>query len=101
MRPANIKQFKGTFFKILQQTPLSQVGVMTIKAGEDSGPEELHEGDQIVYVIEGEARVRIAKEEFHLTEGMIVTVPAKTDHHVYNPGRSDLFFLTIYTPPAY
>lgn len=101
MNPIDIQQFKGHFFRILQQTPLSQIGVMTIKPQGDSGPEDIHEGDQIVYVIEGEAEVQVAEQKLQLKAGMIATVPAKTRHHIYNVGRSDLFFLTNYTPPAY
>lgn len=101
MKPISIKDFKGNFFKILAETPLSQIGVMTITPGSDSGPEEVHNGDQIVYVIEGEAKVEIDSEKFALDAGAIITVPAKIRHHIYNSGKSDLFFLTIYTPPAY
>jgi mannose-6-phosphate isomerase-like protein (cupin superfamily) len=101
MEPINIQHFKGHFFKILQQTPLSQIGVMTLKPKGDSGPEDIHEGDQIVYILEGDADVEIGQKRHHLMSGMLAIIPAKTRHHIYNVGSSDLFFLTIYTPPAY
>src|SRR5207245_4735180 len=44
---------RGRFFRVLQQTERSQTAVMTIAPGEDGGPEEEHDGDQIVYVVEG------------------------------------------------
>jgi mannose-6-phosphate isomerase-like protein (cupin superfamily) len=28
-------------------------------------------------------------------------IPARTRHHVKNPGRVPLFFVTVYAPPAY
>jgi mannose-6-phosphate isomerase-like protein (cupin superfamily) len=28
-------------------------------------------------------------------------IPAGAWHHVHNPGRVPLFFVTIYAPPAY
>ena len=28
-------------------------------------------------------------------------IPARTRHHVTNPGRVPLFFVTVYAPPAY
>ncbi|MDA2922039.1 cupin domain-containing protein [Patescibacteria group bacterium AH-259-L07] len=101
MEPIDIKQSKGNFFRILSQTPRSQLGVMTIKSGGDSGTEDIHPGDQIIYIIEGEADVEINKETCHVREGMALTIPEKAQHHIYNTGRTDLFFLTIYAPPAY
>ena len=65
---------RGRFFRVLQQTSRSQTAVMTIAPGEDAGPEEEHAGDQVIYVVEGEALV---------------------------PGTQPLFFVTIYAPPAY
>ena len=92
---------RGAFFRVLQQTARSQVAVMTIAAGADGGPEEEHGGDQIVYVIEGEALLRVGDTEHHVRSGTIVTIPARTLHHVRNPGSSPLFFLTVYAPPEY
>lgn len=53
---------RGEFFRVLQQTR-SQTAVMTIAPGADAGPEEEHDGDQIIYVVEGEAVVRIGERE--------------------------------------
>src|SRR2546426_7533117 len=50
---------RGRFFRVLQHTARSQTAVMTIDPGADAGPEEEHDGDQIIYVVEGEALVRI------------------------------------------
>lgn len=101
MKPVNIHQYKGSFFKVLDKTPLSQIGTMTIEKGGDSGPEEIHDGDQIVYVVEGEAEVEINKKKEIMKKGDIVTIPKGSQHHIYNSGESQLFFLTIYTPPQY
>src|SRR5437879_12366312 len=46
---------RGRFFRVLQQTERSQTAVMTIAPGEDGGPEEEHDGDQIVDAVEGAA----------------------------------------------
>lgn len=101
MQIVDIKKSKGKFFKILAGTPFSQVGVMTIKPGEDSGPEDIHPGDQIVYIIEGEAEIESDGKTHKLDEGAAGIIPAKAQHHIYNRGTKDLFFLAIYTPPAY
>jgi mannose-6-phosphate isomerase-like protein (cupin superfamily) len=92
---------RGHYFRVLQQTERSQTAVMTIGPGEDAGPEEQHPGDQIIYIVEGEAIVRIADREHRAGPGALVTIPARTRHHVTNPGRVPLFFVTVYAPPAY
>jgi len=92
---------RGRFFEILQETERSQTAVMTIEPGQDGGPEEEHSGDQIVYIVEGEALVRIAGKERHAPAGSLIMIPARTRHHVKNPGRTPLFFVTVYAPPAY
>jgi mannose-6-phosphate isomerase-like protein (cupin superfamily) len=97
----SVPAHRGAFFRVLQQTGRTQCAVMTIAAGGDGGPEETHEGDQIVYVLEGEAVLRIAGEEHLAPAGTLVTIPAGALHHVRNPGPPPLFFLTVYAPPEY
>jgi len=96
-----IGRFRGRFFEVLQETARSQTAVMTIGSGRDAGPEESHAGDQIVYVIDGEAVIRIDDAEHRAAARACVMIPAGARHHVRNPGASPLFFLTIYAPPAY
>ena len=92
---------RGRFFEILQQTERSQTAVMTVGPGRDTGPEETHPGDQIIYVIEGEAVVRVAGKEHRAGPGSVLMVAAETPHHVTNAGKVPLFFMTVYAPPAY
>ena len=74
---------------------------MTIEPGADGGPPEEHDGDLIIYVVEGEALVRIGDREHKAAAGALVMIPARTRHHVKNPGRVPLFFVAVYAPPAY
>lgn len=101
MEPINITRHKGQFFKILGRTPFSQIGVMTIKPDGNSGAENIHPGDQIIYIIEGQARLEINGKSTNTEAGDACIIPAKTRHHIYNEGSADLFFVTIYAPPAY
>jgi hypothetical protein len=43
--PVDISRHRGEFFKIVQGTSLSEIGVMTLQPHQDSGPEETHQGD--------------------------------------------------------
>lgn len=94
-------EHRGAFFQVLQETGASQTAVMTVAPGQDAGPEEEHAGDQIVYVLEGEAAMRVGAERLVAGPGTLVTIPAGTRHHVRNAGTTPLFFLTVYAPPVY
>jgi mannose-6-phosphate isomerase-like protein (cupin superfamily) len=61
----------------------------------------VHEGDQLVYVIEGTAEVVVSGEHGPLAAGEIVTIPVGRAHRLYNTGTTPRFPLTIYAPPAY
>lgn len=97
----SVPAHRGEFFRVLQQTTRTQCAVMTIAPGADGGPAETHAGDQIVYVLEGEALLRIAGEEHRAGAGALVTIPAGARHDVRNTGSAPLFFLTVYSPPEY
>ena len=101
MQVYHLKEYKGEFFKILGQTKKSQLGVMTLEPNSDSGPEEIHGGDQLIYIIEGEAHVEVNKQVGVVREGMAAIIPAGSQHHIYNRSNNAVFFLTIYAPPAY
>jgi len=73
MEPVDIVHDKGQFFRVLQRTPRSQTAVMTIVPGQDAGPEETHDGDQIIYIVEGEAVVRVAGQEHRAGPGTLLT----------------------------
>jgi mannose-6-phosphate isomerase-like protein (cupin superfamily) len=101
MEPVDIFDHKGGFFRVLQRTSHSQTAVMTIEPGGEAGPEEEHRGDQIIYIVEGEARVRVQDQEYLAGPGTLLTIPARTRHYVTNRGAQPVFFLTIYAPPVY
>ena len=101
MDVCDITRYRGEFFRVLQTTQRSQTAVMTIAAGEDAGPEETHRADQIIYVVEGQAALRVDGDERRVGAGGLVVIPAGARHHVGNPGREPLFFVTVYAPPEY
>ena len=94
-------EHRGAFFRVLQETAHSQTAVMTVAPGQDAGPEETPTGDQLVYVVEGQAELRVGPERLTAGPGALVLIPAGTLHHVRNAGPAPLFFLTVYAPPVY
>ena len=101
MDVVDVFQHRGAFFRVLQQTKITQTAVMTIEPGGDAGPPERHDGDQIIYVIEGDASITIGAATKRCGTGALAVVPAGTEHHVKNAGGHPLFFVTIYSPPQY
>lgn len=97
----DVGRHRGRFFEVLQQTERTQTAVMTIAPGQDAGPEETHAGDQILYVVDGEAAVTVEGTAHRAKAGACVMIPAGSRHRVRNPGKEPLFFLTVYAPPAY
>ena len=96
-----IGRFRGRFFEVLQETERSQTAVMTVGPGQDGGPEETHAGDQVVYVVEGEAAIRIEGVVHRAAAGACALIPAGARHHVANDGARPLLLLSVYAPPAY
>jgi len=97
----DVRRYRGRFFHVLHQTERSQTAVMTIEPGAEAGPEEVHTGDQVLFVLEGEAEARVGAAEHQVAAGSCVMIPAGTRHHVRNVGATPLFFLTVYAPPVY
>ncbi len=102
MNPIKLIEYKGEFFKVLVTTDKSQIAVMSLHPGEDSGKEiESHRGDQVMYVIEGEAEIELDGDIVKVGQNMVFTIPAGTEHQVFNRGQENLFTLNIYAPPSY
>jgi mannose-6-phosphate isomerase-like protein (cupin superfamily) len=101
MDVVDVFQHRGAFFRVLQQTQITQTAVMTIEPGGEAGPPERHDGDQIIYVVEGDASVTIGQATKRCGPGTLAVVPARTEHYVKNTGDRPLFFVTIYSPPQY
>ncbi len=77
----------------------SQVVLMSIEPGDDIG-EEVHEGiDQLIVIVDGEAKAIIEGEKTKVEEGALVSVPAGTRHNLVNTDDEPLKLYTIYSPP--
>ena len=77
-----------------------QVVVMTLQVGEDIG-EETHEGDQILFFVEGEGEAVLEGESSPVGPNDMVFVPAGTLHNFVNTGDGKLRLVTTYAPPEH
>lgn len=77
-----------------------QMVAMTIAPGEEIG-EETHDGDQILFFVEGNGEAILAGESSPVTAQDYVFVPAGALHNFVNTGDQPLRLLTVYAPPEH
>src|SRR5258706_16268995 len=97
----DIHDHRGRFFEVLQETERTQTAVMTIGPGQDGGPEETHAGDQVVFVVEGEAILTVEGTAHQARAGAGVLLPAGPLHRVRAPGAPPPFFPPGHPAPVY
>lgn len=87
------------FREILYTAQHSQLVVMSLLPNEEIG-EEVHEiVDQFLRIEEGEGKVILNGEEYVLTDGSAVVVPAGIKHNIINTSSTEkLKLYTIYSP---
>jgi mannose-6-phosphate isomerase-like protein (cupin superfamily) len=87
------------FRKVLYTGPHSQLVLMSLKPSEEIGMEVHEENDQFFRFEQGEGKVVIDGNEYDVTDGSAVVVPAGAEHNVVNTSETDdLRLYTIYSP---
>ncbi|OGM92939.1 cupin [Candidatus Wolfebacteria bacterium RIFOXYB1_FULL_54_12] len=99
---ANIEQDthdNDDFRKVLYTGKHSQLVLMSLKPNEDIGMEVHEENDQFFRFEEGEGKCIIDGNEYALSNGSVIIVPAGAEHNIVNTSDSeDLKLYTIYSP---
>lgn len=78
----------------------SQLVLMSLRAGEEIGL-EVHDGDQVIYVVDGEGFVVLGDSREDIEKGSIAFVPAGVRHNVVNTKEEPMKLFTIYAPPQH
>jgi mannose-6-phosphate isomerase-like protein (cupin superfamily) len=90
------------FREVLFTGPLSQLVVMSLNPGEDIGLETHLETDQFIRVEEGKGKAILDGQEYPLKAGLVLAIPAGTEHNIINSSSKEALKLyTIYTPPEH
>lgn len=90
---------ENSFFrKVLFTAPHSQLVLMSLKVGEEIGMEVHTKNDQFFRFEQGKGKVIINGEEFEVTDGDAIIIPAGSQHNVINTGDTELKLYTIYSP---
>lgn len=88
------------FRKVLYTGKYSQLVLMTLNPGEEIGLEVHQENDQFFRFEKGKGKVIIDKNEYKVSDGSVIIVPAGSKHNVINTSKKEsLKLYTIYSPP--
>ena len=90
----------NNFRKVLYSAKHFQLVLMNLKPGEEIGEETHHDNDQFFRFESGSGKCIIDGNEYNLTNGDAIIVPAGAKHNIINTdNRSALKMYTIYAPP--
>ena len=90
----------ANFRKVLFTTSRSQLVLMALKPGEEIGL-EVHDGDQVIYIVEGEGFATLGDENEEIEKGYVVFVPAGVQHNIVNTHHEPMKLFTVYAPPQH
>lgn len=92
-----------SWFQVLLTTSRSQVAVMTLKPGAESGPHaEAHaQSDQTLLVVSGKLRGEVGAEKVSMGGGDAIIIPAGTPHRFWNEADVPAVTFNVYSPPEY
>ena len=72
-----------------------------IKPQAGSGESYTHEGEEFLFVLQGELKIALADQEYHLKRGDSFYFESSTPHHWTNPGPGETCLLWVNTPPTF
>jgi mannose-6-phosphate isomerase-like protein (cupin superfamily) len=88
------------FRKVLYTAKHSQLVLMNLKPGEEIGMETHEHNDQFLRFEAGQGKVFVEGNEYQVSDGDVVIVPAGSKHNVINTSETDALKLyTVYSPP--
>lgn len=90
------------FRRVLYTAEKMQLVLMTLQPGEHIGMETHEGGDQFFRVESGEGEAILEGAHHRLSDGVVVVVPAGTEHDIVNTSNdTPLHLYTIYAPPGH
>ena len=100
---ANIEKLtleNNNFRQVLYTGKYCQLVIMSLKPGEDIGSEVHPETDQFFRIESGQGKAIIDGNEYEISDGSVVIVPAGSQHNIVNlSSEKPLKLYTIYAPP--
>lgn len=97
---ANIVQGNDEYRRVLRTTDRTQLVIMSLQPGKDI-ERETHEGDQIISILQGSGSISMNAIEYDIYPGVVIVIPAGTEHYVLNGKEGMMKLFTIYSPPEH
>ncbi|MCX6737935.1 MAG: cupin domain-containing protein [Candidatus Parcubacteria bacterium] len=89
----------NNFRKVLYTGKYSQLVLMSLKPKEEIGMEVHPDNDQFFRFEKGQGKCIIDGNEYELTDGAVIIVPANAQHNIINVSETEeLKLYTIYSP---
>ncbi len=89
----------GNFRKVLYTGKHSQLVLMSLKPKQEIGMEVHKDNDQFFRFEKGQGKCIIDGNEYELSDGVVIVVPAGAEHNIINASDTDdLKLYTIYSP---
>ena len=87
--------------RVIETSKYAQTVVMNLVENEDI-PSEIHSDNiQVIYVVEGLARILTPHDRQYLSEGQMYVIPMNTQHYVANASSDNLKLISLYLPPEH
>jgi len=74
-------------------------GLWWLAPGNQSEADVHPEAAEIYYVVSGQGRLVMDEDEFEVSQGMAVYIPAGVKHQSFNTGEEDLCYFYAFAPP--
>lgn len=89
----------SNFRQVLSTNGHSQLVIMSLKPLEDIGMEVHNDVDQFFRIDAGQGKVIANGQEYEITDGYAIVIPAGTEHNLINTSETeDLKLYTVYSP---
>ncbi|MFA6601596.1 MAG: cupin domain-containing protein [Candidatus Paceibacterota bacterium] len=98
---ANIEKLtidNPNFRKVIYTGNHCQLVLMSLLPSEEIGLETHPKNDQFFRFEKGQGKAIVSGQEFELSDGTALIVPAGVEHNIVNTGPEPLRFYTLYSP---
>ncbi len=89
----------GRLYHEFLHVPALSAGLYCLRAGADD-PQQPHTEDELYYIVEGRARLRVGDDDTAVAAGSLVFVAADVDHR-FHTITDDLTVLVFFAPAEY
>ena len=93
------REQSGDLYHEFLRVPSMSAGVYQLAAGA-TDPQEPHTEDELYYIVQGKAQLKVADEDIPVEHGSLVFVAANVEHR-FHTITEDLTVLVFFAPAEY